>query len=266
MPATEFPTAEQLGDGAADAIRGQFDEVFRQFFSAGETTQDGVCFTYITGEAHPLGNAAVMRGSASAGDVSRGVSALVASGLPSAVVLMDDENAAQAEATLGAGYARVETMPLMSVGPESLAGTELAEGYTFREVSAAEDGAWCEAVSEGYGLPLGVGRLFGPARGAGRLPAGVARHFVAERGGEMVSTSMLYVSDGMAGIYGVATRVEHRGKGLAAYMASEPLRLAWGEGYRMGVLQASEMGAPVYRRIGYVTLGNMGLYVRVPDG
>lgn len=264
MRTSEYPSAERLGDGAADAIRAQFDDFVRLFFRTSDSDASDVSFQYRTGEMHPLGNAAVFRREASPADIRRALEPLARAAWPSAAVLMADDAPGQAEAVRACGYAPAERMPLMSVGPDGLAETALPAGYTLREVPVAEDAAWSEAVSVGYGLPLAVGGLFGVKRASELCAPGVARHFAVECAGEMVATSMLYLKDGLAGIYGVATRPEHRGKGLGAHLSAEPLRLAWSRGYRVGVLQASAMGAPVYRRIGYRTHGEMGLYVRVP--
>ena len=152
-------------------------------------------------------------------------------------------------------------MPLMSVTPDTLTPTALADGYAMREVTPNEAGDWARTMSDGYGLPLGVGSLLGIDRAAARCP-GKARYFAVEHEGRMVATSMLFLHDGLAGIYGVATLPEHRGRGLGAHLTAEPLRAAWERGYTTGLLQASEMGAPVYERIGFRTHGHMTLLVR----
>lgn len=70
-----------------------------------------------------------------------------------------------------------------------------------------------------------------------------------------VSTALVSVTGTTAGIYSVATPPEHRrnGYGEAATWA------ALAEGRRLGcdhsILQASPMGAPIYRRMGYLDLG-----------
>jgi predicted acetyltransferase len=73
----------------------------------------------------------------------------------------------------------------------------------------------------------------------------------------------VYLHNGVAGIYGVATLPEERGNGLGAHMTAAPLRIARELGYRVGILQASEDGHPVYRRLGFADFGEVPLYLRL---
>ena len=73
--------------------------------------------------------------------------------------------------------------------------------------------------------------------------------------GVPVSTALVGVTGNTAGIYNVATPPEHRRRGYGEAVTWA----AVAEGHRLGcdhsVLQASPMGAPVYRRMGYLDLG-----------
>ncbi len=61
-----------------------------------------------------------------------------------------------------------------------------------------------------------------------------------------VATSLLYLADGLAGIYCVATLPEDRAKGLGAHTTAEAFRRAHELGYRVGVLQSSPAGHSVH--------------------
>ena len=79
------------------------------------------------------------------------------------------------------------------------------------------------------------------------------RYYLASLGGKPVAASMLFLGAGVAGIYCVSTLREARGQGIGAAVTLQPLLEARGMGYQAGILQASDMGYNVYRRLGFKT-------------
>jgi GNAT superfamily N-acetyltransferase len=66
-----------------------------------------------------------------------------------------------------------------------------------------------------------------------------------------VATNMLFLGGGVASVYAVGTIPEARGQGIGAAITLQPLLDARAQGYKYGVLFSTEMGHPVYRRLGF---------------
>ena len=77
------------------------------------------------------------------------------------------------------------------------------------------------------------------------------RNYLGYLNGKPVSTSTVFYGGGAAGIYCVATLPEARGKGVGAALTLKPLQDAREMGYRVGVLQSSEMGFHLYQKLGF---------------
>lgn len=78
--------------------------------------------------------------------------------------------------------------------------------------------------------------------------------------GEPVTSSLLFLAGGVAGIYDVATLPHARGQGFGSAITLAPLLDARRLGYRFGILQSSAMGLNIYRRLGFQTYCTFSLY------
>ncbi len=78
--------------------------------------------------------------------------------------------------------------------------------------------------------------------------------------GRAVASAELFASAGVAGLYSVGTLPAVRGRGLGRAMTAAALREGRARGYRIGALQGTEMGVPVYRRLGFREYGRFEIY------
>jgi GNAT superfamily N-acetyltransferase len=88
------------------------------------------------------------------------------------------------------------------------------------------------------------------------------QHYLGLLDGVPIATSALTLDAGVAGIYAVATIPAARGRGIGRAMTVIPLLEARQLGYRIGILQASDMGYPLYRKIGFQEMCRYRLYLQ----
>jgi len=82
-------------------------------------------------------------------------------------------------------------------------------------------------------------------------PGSAVRSWLALREGVPVAKVLLHLAAGVAGVYGVVTRPEARGLGLARTLTLRAFGAARREGYEIGVLHSTPMARPMYEKIGF---------------
>jgi GNAT superfamily N-acetyltransferase len=78
-----------------------------------------------------------------------------------------------------------------------------------------------------------------------------ARFYIGNFEGKPVTSLMLYLSSGVAGLHAVSTLKEFRGRGFGLAISMIALLDAYKMGYKVGILQASTLGERVYRKLGF---------------
>jgi len=124
-------------------------------------------------------------------------------------------------------------------------------GFEIRTVNDEESlHVWARVFVHGYGLPPNWADIVTEVWSRYGLEFPV-KNYLGYLDGQPVSTSTIFYGGGAAGIYSVATLPQARGKGLGRAITLQPLLEAREMGYRVGVLQSSDMGFSVYKKLGF---------------
>jgi ribosomal protein S18 acetylase RimI-like enzyme len=110
---------------------------------------------------------------------------------------------------------------------------------------------WRDVFAEGFGIPLFTGQAWVDATLTLGPESAPWQLYVGYLGRRPVATNMLFGGAGVAGLFAVGTLSGVRGRGIGSAITLAPLRDAEAMGYRYTVLFATELGYPVYRRLGY---------------
>lgn len=166
---------------------------------------------------------------------------------------------AHADATLEQRLPEAGFFPLAEVPGMALAGAGAAPAtprdVVVRPVADARDaGAYRRVMLDAwsvYGVPAeSIAARFAAPDG---LAGPDVQAFLAWRGSEPVAGAVLYPSDGVAGVGWVGTVGEAQGRGYGAAVTWAVVTEGRRRGLAVASLQASPMGEPVYRRMGFET-------------
>jgi GNAT superfamily N-acetyltransferase len=169
-------------------------------------------------------------------------------GLPFVVRIREGLDAASEVACERLGMPYSDTVPGMALAPigqipRPMPGLEIriADG-------AGELAQHRRILVEVFGFPAEVTSTLVPDA---LLDLPDCELYVGYADGEPAATAGLFVSHRTAGIWNVATVPSHRGRGIGEAMTGHAVRRGAELGCVMANLQASEMGRPVYERMGF---------------
>ena len=173
----------------------------------------------------------------------------------------DDDLAAAAAA---AGMLASGNSPAMVLA-QRLADAAPPPGIVLRRIESDADaaafGVLMGAAYGTYGMPAECGPALVGRRAV--LEAPHIATFVALRADTIVAGAMVIVTHGVAGVYWVGTAPDARGQGLAELCTRAAGNAGFDLGARIAALQASVMGEPIYRRMGYVEVTRYPSFVRM---
>jgi ribosomal protein S18 acetylase RimI-like enzyme len=153
------------------------------------------------------------------------------------------------ESLISSGYEKRYEMSGMAVDLTKLDGKAAPpSNCTIRVVDTPDMlRTWAGIVSNG----LFEGNTIETCVFEGLLQDDAFRFYIAFLDGEPAASSMFQLSGGIVTINMVATMPQCRRMGIGTAMTLTPLLDARELGYAVGVLQASQAGEPVYRKIGF---------------
>lgn len=160
------------------------------------------------------------------------------------------------------GLTNLLVVPGMAIDLATLADEPLPRGLTVRPAERREDVEACvRIVAKTFRIEDAlVPRLVDLELGMPEDHRENAAIYLGRLHGKPAATSMLFGSAGVAGLYFVGTLPEARRRGLARTMTMWALKEGRDRGYRVGALQATEMGLPVYRRLGFQEHSRFEIY------
>jgi GNAT superfamily N-acetyltransferase len=186
-----------------------------------------------------------------AAELARAVAWFRSRDLPFLVRLCGPADAAMSEAAISMGLAEAPAPPGMAM-PNTVAAAAPHAGLHIvcaRDATTLQHHA--DVCARGFAVPVEVmGRLVPPSL----LGQHDAEAFVGYVDGTPVAASALFLNNGVAGIYNVATVDGQRRRGLGAAMTWHAVRRGRELGCRFSGLQSSVMGQPVYERMGFRTI------------
>ena len=139
-------------------------------------------------------------------------------------------------------------MPGMAMWPLDRGGAApVPDGHAIRRVTDAAGMAdHITAAAEGFGMPAEWLHAMGRA-----LDDPLARVYVGYTDGVPVTAGLGTVTGRTIGIYNIATVPAARQRGYGAAMTMRIIDDGAADGCDVAILQASEMGKPIYERLGF---------------
>jgi ribosomal protein S18 acetylase RimI-like enzyme len=120
---------------------------------------------------------------------------------------------------------------------------------------------WATALAAGFEFPAAWGSwFFERCRMLGFAGSAPWRHWLGRLDGRPVGTATIVVARDASSLHNISTVPSARRQGIGAALTSAALAEARARGHRLAVLHASELGAPVYRRLGFQSASTTALY------
>ena len=180
--------------------------------------------------------------------------------MPYGILMREGLDPTAERACLNLGLVHVHTLPGMALAPLAEAIPEPPAGLDIRTVTTgtAHD-IHVEMDAAGFEGSLDhARRLFPPSL----FQQGAAVEYTGFLEGVPVAVSTLVMTGRTAGVYGVATIPAYRRRGFGEAMTWRAVRDGAARGCAMANLTASDMGRPLYERMGFRVVAPFLIFAR----
>ncbi len=182
--------------------------------------------------------------------VARVVDHYRALGVPFVLDFRDEVASGLAEASVAAGLVEHWRPALMVLEPIPPPAPQAPADLEVIRLTAGNFDDYSSVLSAGFGMPRELTDLVSHPS---LLSVAGLTAFIGSVGGEPTGSAAVFVSEGVAGVYNIATVPQRRGQGVGEAMTWVAVRAGQEAGATCAILQASEQGEPIYGRMGFVT-------------
>jgi ribosomal protein S18 acetylase RimI-like enzyme len=184
--------------------------------------------------------------------------------VPFLLIFRSGVDPAAEQAAADHGLPVLETFPGMALSPvpEDASSKAIASGLDIREVADERTLADFHAVlAAGFGLPLDA---VAQVLGLDVLGSVAGGNFVGYAEDRPATVSVGWMEGRTVGVFNVATLDDFRRRGFGEAMTWRAAAAGAESGAKVAVLQASEMGRPIYERMGFRTVASYVAFGRPP--
>ncbi|GIJ45448.1 acetyltransferase [Virgisporangium aliadipatigenens] len=227
----------------------------------GAPDPDDALVYYRSGLQHPMLNGVLRLRDRPLDEAATEVERRLA-GLPWRWWVGPDSDPGVAAGLAARGYVRRGAVPIMAMGLDRIPEPPLPDGLTIARSDAAE---YVGAYAGPFGVPPELLEATVDAERRLRTDLGTLIRLVGRVDGRAVAAAAVLLTGEVAGLYWIATDAAHRQKGIAAALTAAAMAAGREHGGSICTLQASSLGEPVYRRLGFATVAEIQAFTLPAD-
>jgi ribosomal protein S18 acetylase RimI-like enzyme len=162
---------------------------------------------------------------------------------------------------LAAGASENAATPAMAVRLDQVVAVDRPPGLKVEEVTGpAALAEWVGAYGPSFGVaPAYMADVVRLEESRPDVAGSLVR-FAGRLNGKLAGTSALFDRHGVAGVYVVTTAEGHRRSGIGTILTAAALQAGRERGLRIGTLQATPDGLPLYRRMGFAVVSHYRIF------